>query len=582
MISNFIQSLQKQQNIRGQTNTFQPGQIIYGRIGKLFPNQIAEVQVGNQKMIAKLEVPLSSGGKYWFQIHSNEGRIHLKVLPIEDSGGNNHHPIHSLLKQLGLSETNEHKELIQLLLKEKLPITKELVQTAVQLLQEQEREPAKLEVLKEMMSRQLPLTKEVFNSVLTTVKNEPMHQLMDVLRANLNTSAHITKDGQQLLRLLEEMVLTGREKMTERATVQLFKEWFNSSGTTTSGTAFSLLQKLSIIDNREERELLMLAASKLIDKANGTSLGNSEISRIEDALRQNQAGLTSIFVKAALAREVDNGMINLKQIVSLFSSDGKIPQTMPFFQQLLDNPTNILEKIPSQFTKEEMVMLQKVANDAHEELIKLDSGKNVAEMLRSLTGKIGFDYESKYSLSMSDKTGDLQKLDVLKALLLRFMNGEQSGTAKGEAEQLLHKITGVQLLSQESAPLNHYVLQVPLSFWEKKTDLTVQWSGRKKENGEIDPAYCRVLFYLELDHLNELIVDMQIQNRIMNMTIINDAEKIKAIAEPFIDSLKENLHRLGFTLTSISFRQTAEDVPRIKKKEHQYQSSSYSGVDIRI
>ncbi|GIN61510.1 hypothetical protein J27TS8_15030 [Robertmurraya siralis] len=582
MISNFIQSLQKQQNVRVQTNTFQPGQIIYGRIGKLFPNQTAEVQVGSQKMIAKLEVPLSSGGKYWFQIHSNDGRIHLKVLPIDDSGGHDQHPIISLLKQLGLSETNEHKELIQLLLKEKLPITKELAQAAVRLLQEHEREPARLEVLKEMMSRQLPLTKEVFNSVLATVKNEPMHQLMDVLRANLSSSAQITKDGQQLLRLLEEMVQTGREKVAERATAHLFKEWFNSSGITSSRTAFSLLQKLSIVDNREERELLILAANKLIDKAGVTSIGNNERSRIEDALRQNQTGLTAILVKSALAREMDNGMLTLKQIVSLFSSDGKFPQTMPFFQQLLDNPTNIPEKVPFQFAKEEMMMVQKIANDAHEELIKLDSGKNVADMLRSLIGKIGFDYESKYALSMFDKTGDVQKLDVLKALLLRFVNGEQSGTAKGEAEQLLYKITGVQLSSQEVSPLNHYVMQVPLSFWEKKTDLTVQWSGRKKENGEIDPAFCRVLFYLELDHLNELIVDMQIQNRIMNMTIINDTEKIKVSAEPFIDSLKENLHHLGFTLTSISFRQTVEDVPRIKKKEQQYQSSSYSGVDIRI
>ena len=28
----------------------------------------------------------------------------------------------------------------------------------------------------------------------------------------------------------------------------------------------------------------------------------------------------------------------------------------------------------------------------------------------------------------------------------------------------------------------------------------MQWSGRKKENGQIDPSFCRVLFYLELEN----------------------------------------------------------------------------------
>jgi len=110
----------------------------------------------------------------------------------------------------------------------------------------------------------------------------------------------------------------------------------------------------------------------------------------------------------------------------------------------------------------------------------------------------------------------------------------------------------------------------------------VQWSGRKKENGEIDPAYCRVLFYLELEYLNEVIVDMHIQNRIMNMTIVNDTEKVKFIAEPFIKTLKDNLRNLGFTLTSISFQPTFAKGADTKKKENPYTSNSYSGVDIRV
>ncbi|MGG0718849.1 hypothetical protein ABE096_14795 [Robertmurraya massiliosenegalensis] len=579
MIASLIQSLQKQHTFRAQTNSFQLGQIIYGRIGKLFPNQTAEVQVGNQKVIAKLEVPLSAGGKYWFQIQSGEGRLHLKVLPFEESGNNHHTPVSSLLKQVGLPETKENREMIQYLLREKLPITKETSQATAQLINEYKQEPEKLEVLKEMMSRNLPLTKQVFAGVLASLKKEPLHQMMDELSTKLRASPQLSKDGQQLVLLLEEMTKTGQEKVTEKVTSALLKEWLNNRDTVSSQNALSLLQKLSFVRQGEERELLFEAAKKIASKTSTLTLPINENSRIEQTLQQNQGGLTGSLLKAALMREMENGIPLTKQILSLFTADGKPPQT----QQIVNNSAILLEKMSPEFTKQEMTMLQNSVNNAQEELVKFDFGKSVADHLRMLVSKIGFDYESRHLPMLKGENGnELQKLDVLKALLLRVINEESSGTVKGDAEQLLHKITGIQLLSQETAPFTNYVLQVPLPFWEKKTDLTVQWSGSKKENGEIDPAYCRVLFYLELEHLNEVIVDMQIQNRIMNMTIVNDTEKIKFIAEPFINGLKENLRNLGFTLTSISFQPSFERVADTKKKVNPYTSNSYSGVDIRV
>lgn len=577
MIASLIQSLQKQHTLRGQTSSFQLGQIIYGRIGKLFPNQTAEVQVGDQKVIAKLEVPLSAGGKYWFQIQPGEGRLHLKVLPFEESGNNHQTPVNSLLKQLGLPETKENREMIQYLIKEKLPITKEASQAIAQRLMEYKHEPGKLEAVKEMLLRNLPLTKDVFLGMLASLKKEPLHQLMDQLSTKLRASPQLSKDGQQLLLLLEEMTKTGQEKVTEKVTSALLKEWLNNRDTVSSQNALSLLQKLSFVRQGAERELLFEAAKTIARNSSALSLPINENNRMEQALNQNQAGLTALLLKAAIMKEMEKGIPLSKQILSAFSADGKRPHT------LLDNPTISLEKMSTELTKQEMTMLQNSLNNAHEEVLKFDFGKNVADHLRMLVSKIGFDYESSHLPLLKEGNGNqLQKFDVLKALLLRVINEESSGNVKGDAEQLLHKITGIQLLSQETLPLTNFVLQVPLSFWEKKTDLTVQWSGRKKENGEIDPAYCRVLFYLELEYLNEVIVDMHIQNRIMNMTIVNDTEKVKFIAEPFIKTLKDNLRNLGFTLTSISFQPTFAKGADTKKKENPYTSNSYSGVDIRV
>lgn len=47
--------------------TMKDGQVVHGTIKKLFPNQTAEVQIGNQKIIAKLETPLKAGDAHFFK-----------------------------------------------------------------------------------------------------------------------------------------------------------------------------------------------------------------------------------------------------------------------------------------------------------------------------------------------------------------------------------------------------------------------------------------------------------------------------------------------------------------------------------
>lgn len=60
----------------------------------------------------------------------------------------------------------------------------------------------------------------------------------------------------------------------------------------------------------------------------------------------------------------------------------------------------------------------------------------------------------------------------------------------------------------------------------------------------IDPDYCRVLFYLDLDALQHMIVDMQIQNRIMTIHVTNEHTDLTVIAAPLIGILKEKCSRI--------------------------------------
>lgn len=42
------------------------GQLFHGKINQLFPGEMAEIQIGSQKLHAKLEVPLKASDSYYF------------------------------------------------------------------------------------------------------------------------------------------------------------------------------------------------------------------------------------------------------------------------------------------------------------------------------------------------------------------------------------------------------------------------------------------------------------------------------------------------------------------------------------
>src|SRR5699024_10844292 len=77
-----------------------PGQIIQGKIMKLFPDQKAQIQLGSQTIIAQLEASLSAGTKYHFQVQPSDDVVHLRVLgdQLKNQAAGN---VMELLQQLG-------------------------------------------------------------------------------------------------------------------------------------------------------------------------------------------------------------------------------------------------------------------------------------------------------------------------------------------------------------------------------------------------------------------------------------------------------------------------------------------------
>lgn len=215
------------QSNAGKTAALRPGQIVSGKVAKLFPNQTAEVQIGTHKVIAQLETPLSADNRYWFRVEPGDGLLRLRVMEsvnIQSKGT----PAESLLSQLGMKLSRENQMLIQYFLKEQLPITGETLRMASEWIIYESKSAAEgLRTVKEMILRQLPFSKDVYSALFSVLNGDSLSSIMGELQDELKR-ADLSSKGQQIYSLLGVMTKTSRDKLGQQAVVGLFSEWLNA------------------------------------------------------------------------------------------------------------------------------------------------------------------------------------------------------------------------------------------------------------------------------------------------------------------------------------------------------------------
>lgn len=605
------------QNNAVKTAAFIPGQIVSGKIVKLFPNQTAEVQIGSHKAIAQLEIPLSANIRYWFKVEPGEGMLRLKVMESADRPGAEA-PAESLLRQLGMQLSRENKMLIQFFLREQLPITGETLKMASEWIKESRSAEDGLRTVKELFIRQLPFSKDVFSAISSVLHGDSLSSLMGELLDELKGGGLSTK-GQQIYSLLGDLTKPSREKWGQQAIYRLFSEWLNTKNQASSHTAFQLLKVLGLMpgETAEDAALQQLMEVSIQNKPISHVLteimkANDSGNRLEFILnlaklngfiaqRSESSGLSQTL--EILFNDIRNGKNSFpaeKNLLNTFFKSVLSHTLNDDLDQLLSDAYGIKQAAvqagrllagekplaAAALNLREKTMMEELKNSLQTEVNLTYDQRNIHSELKRIIRTLGLSYEHDFiNLLKHSDEGASKKLDTLKPLLMGFINEETSHIAKDAAERLLHKLTGFQALSQESGPLQHYIFQLPVSLWGKISDLTMQWSGRKTEEGKIDPSHCRVIFYLNLEHLNETIVDLQVQNRIIKISVINEHKEIKDLTAPFAAELKENLLKLNYKLSSVSVQkpESAGDSPIGKDTMTSIvQSNQFSGVDIRI
>ncbi|MCM3572791.1 MULTISPECIES: hypothetical protein [Mesobacillus] len=600
-----------------KTSEFRPGQIINGKILKLYPEQVAEVQIGNQKMIAQLEAPLSANERYWFQVQPGEGKVHLKVI---SSGAEEKGQLGSLSKILGefsIQPTKENIELVRFFIKEQLPVNRELLKQASEWLSMVDSRAAGQDAIKMILTRGIPYTQTAFEALHTTAKEPSLVLLMEKLEKALDTASS-SAAGTNLQKLLNEMLPANKTAASETALNHLAGIWLKRDGKE-SHAALELLKQFGAITSKGSESIVLQQMLSRLQYSNtigeelpaGLNFAKNVMTLIGDGDRSAARQMITSFIPEKILSanelveslkllfnrapgkeaEVQQGLQAFRQLMSMASEGESLSILLGgkdrWQQAGMDLLKAAAQPQSGNFTGLHTQLLSEAAGKAEQPAAMQEAGAALLTdtKIKTFLSALGLSYEHQLGEVLKDgEIGRPHVSETLKPLLLRLLSENPPAAVKEASEQLLNKITGFQLLSQEAGPIQQLVVQIPFMLGGKTNELTMQWSGQKTEDGKIDAAFCRVLFYLKLEHLNDLIVDMQVQNRVMSVQIFNENPALKKMAEQLTPLLKSKLAEVNYQLSSVHFHVPGQTQSARNQRSLQdlYSQKEYSGVDIKI
>jgi hypothetical protein len=144
----------------------QPGQIFRGTVLKLFPDNLATVQLGGLTVTARLETALELGQKTWLQVQPGGNPVTLKVISQPGKSAEAADPsIEGLAKAIGSQVSKEGLSLLQRALDEKIPLRPESMRLLQDVIREAGGDKETIDAALLVFKKGLPVTKDTVLSV---------------------------------------------------------------------------------------------------------------------------------------------------------------------------------------------------------------------------------------------------------------------------------------------------------------------------------------------------------------------------------------------------------------------------------
>lgn len=613
--------IQAQMTAQANTVERQPlamreGQVFHGKISQLFPNQTAQIQIGQQEMIAKLEVPMKAGDSHYFQVVKTEPELQLRVIS-EPLSSDPKQSLQQLMQNLKLPQSKEMQQIVRQMLDQKVPLTREQLMQAEQILKALPRGKADqvVRAIAQLSQLQLPITESNVRSFLAVMNREPLQAPLQQAMTLIMQDAKIPEVMKQQLAEVFNRISTPIQQGAQSVVHQEALQQLMMKQETPMTRILMNDVVAHIVQTPTGEQLTQLAAK-------GTETQINQVQQMTKALQQilasspasRSAQLAQVAQQLPQMTTLQPATIEqlsaqLQRAIALQPSTqtniSQSAQAAP--QQIVQQMIQILtqeahalkqaapmtisteqlataERIPPQVMERLVQLMQEPSAQARAEanIMQQLDGEAMKQVLKQTIQQLGLNYESQIPRATSEHLAQLTQ--QLKPQLIQLLQSETLTLQTKEAvEQLVARMNApiIQTSQEQSLP-QQIIMNVPLDFLGKKIDATLQWSGKMTDDGKIDENYARILFYLKLETLKETIVDMQVQNRIVTLTIFNETPHLQQLATQFEERLKEGLEEHRYKLSGLFFKTIEERHAPKPKKQPFAQLPKRSGVDIRI
>ncbi|MBO8171048.1 MAG: flagellar hook-length control protein FliK [Bacillaceae bacterium] len=591
-----------------------PGQIFKGTVLKLLPQNTAQVRIGGLTIHAVLQAPLQVGQQAWMQVQPGTTPVTLRV--VEHPGRNTtHHKLpepttEGLLKVFSLPDNKLNRTVLDFMIQEQIPVTKERIQQIATVFRDQGISLQTKQTLLMALQRELPLTGGTMQALHTFLHGGGFQQQVDhwlkEARSFLTSSGVLSgQRGEEsgLFQPESRPPAAGQvSTVTHHPGEQVMSAERGVMKQPEGQSAPSTYARLSSTAGRGEPTQPVVVYGQVHEQTgkqgvsgpNHHTTGQAEKSAYQmgslppivpgtsDNTQTNRIGQTSDHAPAVTGsgtRPVE-WVGRLFQLLSGYHRD---PDPFVSEGRRTENPTPALSPIEG----------AKVASH---------SGKE--PVIKSFYQELGMEHEKNLlrmsMLQMGEPTGETGRMQLqtdphmkenVKHLLLKLVQSDADipVSLRESSQNLLNHITGQQLMMHQSQDqaIIQLLLQIPFFFGDGN-QATVQMESRQTKNGGVDPENCRMLFHLDMEHLGETVMDVQIVNKQVTMKIYTEhdqeqASRIENLIRDEQKALEENLKKEGYQLVSIQHKfRDPEQATHIAQGSNPYSFSSYQGVDIRI
>ncbi|CAM4249411.1 hypothetical protein [Paenibacillus tarimensis] len=583
----------------GKALELKVGQIVRGVIMQMMEGQDAMVQINGVAVRARLESVLLPGQTTMLQVQpeSAGGLVTLKA--VDSSGaGMPEESLKDLVKTLGLQDRKWAMDIVRDLKREGFPVNRE---TAQSLQQAAAMKPARVNEEQWMqaagtaLKRGLPATQGVLSGLHQAQSGKPVTQLMETLRQQLNN-------------------------LTDNSNTQP-----SSAGTASGKLPSAAAKVLSLIADGAalmKGAAAAAAAPAAVQAGQGgpgpasAARGGNEMAGQHTQPQQAASGSAAAGGQAASGKldaasgPEQAGHAGGAAAGRTFSGTSDTGQSWVggLMKWLGVHHENMLAQTLNGQGKPSASGQQAVDDTALQQYPDQKADATTARQPVQPAELRQGQMPERSALQMALQTGGPQlepaaqaesvkinAAETLKGALLSLINSDDVPAAVREtAQQLVQHITGQQLLlspERGGSLLSHVTLMIPFHGPDGAQTASVHVQSRRGKRGELDADNCRLLFDLQMKQLGATVVDVQVVEKMVSLSIWNDHPVMGSMVREARAEVSAALAGAGYQLSALNARplpdpgeaaaQAADKKAPQLPEPSAYQTKRYKGVDYR-